>query len=357
VTGRPRSSRSAITSSATLKDVALRAGVDTSTVSRVLREDPGQSVRDETRARILAVAAELGYRPHPLARALRTRRSDTIGLIIPTLQNIAFAETTHGIQAAAAAAGKVVLVLESDALIDGQHPGSLDETFSRLYADGRVDGLLIAFATIDDVTVSRLVGRRVPAILINRRTTGIQGSVVVDDTRGSFKAVTHLINLGHHRVGFVGFEEQTDTAVRRELGYRSAIEAAGLAVDDRFITRGPLSMEAGRAAVERVLRGPSTKRPTALFVSSLLESIGVLRGLRELGFRVPQDISVVGFNDHEVASYLEPPLTTVRMPNFKMGEEAVRLLLRTIDGGRRRDVIIQDDPQIVERGSTAPPSI
>jgi LacI family transcriptional regulator len=338
---------------ATLKDVARLAEVDPSTVSRVLRGDPRQMVRPATRERILAVATSLEYRPNALARGLRTRRTDTIGLIIPSLENVGFSEVTHGIQAAAASAGKLVVVIEAEALErSGTTP--LAEAYSRLITDGRVDGLIVAFATVDDQLVSRLSERGTPLVLVNRRTAGIHGSVVVDDEAGSDLAVAHLAALGHTQIGYVGIAAATDTASRRERGFREAMARVGLPVADGSLAAGPPTIAGGRHAAAMLLQRAG-EPPTGIFVASLQAAFGVLAELRARGVAVPGEMSVIAFNDHELAEHLHPPLTTVRMPNARMGEEAVRLLLEAIDGEDRRDEMIRDDPVVVVRQSTAPP--
>lgn len=339
----------------TLKDVARLAEVDSSTASRVLRGDPTQSVRPETRERIQTAAASLRYRPNVLARGLRTRRTDTIGLIIPSLENIGFADVTHGIQAAAARAGRLVLVLEAEAL---QRDGQGDETeasYARLCSDGRVDGLIVAFATLDDHLVTQLAELGTPLVLVNRRTAGIHGSVVVDDERGSAMAVEHLLGLGHREIGFVGLAAETDTARRREQGYRCALSEAGITIRPEWVVNAAPTLAGGRAAATRLLERCSSAFPGAVFAATLLGAIGVLAGLRDAGVGVPSEVSLIAFNDHEIAAHLEPPLTTVRMPNFRMGEEAVRLLLEAAHGGAARDLVIPDSPEIIVRSSTAPP--
>lgn len=341
---------------ANLKDVARLAEVDPSTVSRVLRGDPSQAVRPDTRQRILDAAQSLRYRPNALARGLRTRRTDTIGLIIPDVFNLGFADVTHGIQAAAAEAGRLVLLMEANGLRDdGDHTLRTEEEYAQLIGDGRVDGLIVAFATLDDRLVAHLAERDIPLVLVNRRTAGVHGSVVVDDERGSMMAIEHLLELGHRRMGFIGLAAETDTARRREQGYRAAMEQAGISVEPRWTVAGEPTMAGGRASVEQILAIPRDVRPSALFVASLLGTVGVLSGIRAEGLRVPDDISVIAFNDHELADHLDPALTTVWMPNLRMGQEAVRMLLAALDGEPVRDLMIDEPPRIVVRGSTAPP--
>lgn len=336
-----------------LRDVARLAEVDPSTVSRVLRGDPRQAVRNDTRERILDAARALQYRPNALARGLRTRRTDTIGLIIPSLDNVGFSEVLHGIQAAAAEAGKLVIVVEANAL--RRIGGESDEHYARLISDGRVDGLIVAFATLDDQLVAQLAARALPLVLVNRRTVGIHGSVVVNDEVGSIKAVRHLIELGHQRIAFVGLDADTDTARRRERGYRRAMEQGGLEVANAWVVKAPPTEEGGRDAIARLLAVPSNDRPTGIFAASLLEAMGVLAGIREAELQIPGDISLIAFNDHPLAAHMSPPLTTVRMANFRMGHEAVRMLLGAVDGEPVEDRMIQDEPVVVVRASTGPP--
>jgi LacI family transcriptional regulator len=338
---------------ATLKDVARLAEVDPSTVSRVLRGDPSQAVRPETRDRILAASASLSYRANALARGLRTRRTDTLGLVIPSLENVGFSEVTHGIQSAAADAGRLVVVVEAEALERAGEGSARGEPYSRLITDGRVDGLIVAFATLDDHLVMQLADRGIPLVLVNRRTVGVHGSVVVDDEHGSALAVAHLVELHHRRIGYVGLAAETDTARRREHGFRGAMADAGLEVDPRWLVSGAPTLWGGQGAIQGLLARVGTDRPSALFVASLLGAIGVLSGLRAASIEVPEEMSVIAFNDHDLAAHLDPPLTTVRMPNFEMGAAAVGLLLEAIDGQGQRDLMIETPPEVIVRRSTA----
>ena len=336
---------------ANLKDVARRAGVDPSTASRVLRDDPGQQVRPETRQRILDAARELRYRPNALARGLRTHRTDTLGLIVPSLDDLGFADVTHGIQAAAAAAGKLVMVVEADAVA-----GSTHGIYERLIGDGRLDGLMVAFASVDNDLVEQQGEREIPVVLVNGRTAGVQGSVVVDDERGSRMAVQHLVGLGHRRIGYLGLAADTDTARRRLRGYGAGMTEAGIRIDPRWLAAGPATEDGGRAAMTTVLRANPGNPPTAFFVASLMSAIGALAAAADAGLRVPSDISLVTFDDHPFAAHTAPPLTTVRMPNFRMGQEAVRMLLGAFAGEPVRDLAIDDAPEVIVRASTARPS-
>ena len=336
----------------TLKDVAKMAGVDASTASRVLRDDPVQFVKPDTRARIQEAARTLQYRPNVLARGLRTRRTDAIGFIIPNLDNVGLSDVTHGIQSEAAATGRMVLVVEADSL--ATDTGRLHEVYQRLLSDQLVDGLIAAFATLDDHFVSSLAERCIPMVLVNRRTSGVHGSVVVNDQRGIEAAVNHLVALGHQHIGYVGLSAQTDTAHRRSIGFRDAIQAAGIPAEAAPVTASPPTVTGGRAGFADLFRNQAPA-PTAVVAASLQGAIGVLAEAKANGIRVPGQLSVIAFNDHELAGYLDPPLTTIRMPNFRMGQAAVQMMVSALDGEPVRDLMINDPPEVILRQSTSPP--
>jgi LacI family transcriptional regulator len=339
---------------ANLKDVARLAEVDPSTASRVLRGDPAQHVRPETRQRILDAARHLEYRPNALARSLRTRRTGTIGLVIPSLDNVGFADVTHGIQIGAARAGMLLLVVEEQAL-GGGGDGRSEVVYERLVGDGLVDGLIVAFATLQDRHLARLAERGIPLVLVNRRTLGLSGSVVVDDQAGARLAVEHLAGQGHSRIGYLGLAADTDTAQRRRDGYRDGLAAAGRGALPTLEESTSPTVEGGFEGIGRLLDRTPDDPPTAIFVASLMSALGVRSGLIGRGMRIPEDVSVVAFNDHPIAEHISPPLTTIRMPNLEMGEAAVHMLEGAIAGMPVGDVMISQPPQVIVRGSTAPP--
>jgi LacI family transcriptional regulator len=346
----------------TLRDVARLANVDTSTASRVLRDDPNQGVRDETRDRILDAARVLHYRANAVAQSLRTRRTDTVAVIVPSLDNPGFVDVIRGIQAEAAAAGKLVLLVEADAAAgaDGALAGR-EELFARLVLDGRADGLIAAFSTLEPKLVARISASGLPLVLVNRRLAGVPGSVAVDDVRAARLAVQHLVDLGHTRIGFVGFSEiakrlGVESAGLREQGFREAISAAGLRVDPRWTADAEPSKAGGQLAVGEILAAsPREACPTAVFCTSLLSAVGALAAFRERGIAVPGEMSVVAFNDHEIANDTAPPLTTVRLPTMEMGREALRMVMRAADGVLPTHEIVEGPIEVIPRVSTASP--
>jgi LacI family transcriptional regulator len=343
---------------ATIRDVAKLAGVDTSTVSRVLRDDPKQLVRPETRERIQTAARLLRYRANAVGRSLRTRQTDAFAVVVPALDNPGFVEVIRGIQLEAVRQGKTVMLVEAPAVeIEGETLERSQELLSGLVLDGRVDGLIAAFATVDDQLVTALSERGVPLVLVNRRMPAVHGSVAVDDEAGAALAARHLIELGHTEIGYVGFEPETDTSRRRERGYRTAMQSADLTVNPGWIARGRASKAGGHAATEAILSSGVDGRPTALVVSNLIGALGALQAARELRVRVPDEISIVAFNDHDVADDTNPALTTVRMPNIEMGRCAMELIVKAAGGVAVADIMLQEPPRLVQRASTTvPPS-
>jgi LacI family transcriptional regulator, galactose operon repressor len=318
-----------------LRDVAAAAGVDASVASRVLNGDARLSVRNETRDRVLEAAARLNYRPNRAARALKTARAMAVGMVVPDLANPAFALIALGAEKRAHAAGYTLM------LARGSIPASLADL------QGRVDGLLVAAATSETVYRRPLFGG-IPAILVNREEPGEIASVIVDDEAGAALAIRHLLELGHRRIAHV-------TGRRRLRGYAAALRAGGVEALPEWVAEASYDEAAGHLAAARLLR--VRPRPTALFAANIRIAIGTLSAVRRARLRVPEDVSVIGFDDTPLASYLDPPLTTVRMPLEELGSVAAESLLREIGGRRAESVMVDIPPELVVRGSAAPPPL
>ncbi len=323
-----------------LRDVAAAAGVDASVVSRVLSGDARLSIRPETRERVLAAAARLDYRPNTAARTLKTARTMAIGMIVPDLANVNYATIAQGAEEAATTAGYVLLVAH----------GSASDRLPDLH--GRIDGLLVGMATSETPRHGEF-GGGVPALLVNRREPCGIPSVTVDDEAGGTLAVSHLLSLGHRRIAHVAGPQNADTARRRLRGYTAALESAGVRPEPGWIAETTFDEAGGHVAATRLLR--LEPRPTALFVGNVRAAIGALAAARRLGLRVPDELSVVGFHDAPFAAYLDPALTTVRMPLEEMGRQAVDSLLALLGGRSVDDTMVATPPELVVRASSAPP--
>jgi DNA-binding LacI/PurR family transcriptional regulator len=330
---------------ARLEDVARAAGVSKSTVSRVLSGDATLSVRDETRERVRALAQELGYRPHPVARALATPATGALALLVPTLSNPAYVEIIRGAYRRARERGYVLLCAED---FEDQEA---DEAFTELVDGGRVDGLLIASARPENRLLDALERHRVPHVFVNRSVPGARANVTLDVARASRVAYEHLAGLGHTAIGHVAGPRDVQSARGREEAFVVAAAEHGHA--EPPVAHGAFTPSGGTTAGEYLL----TQHPglTAVFTSSLAQAIGLLHAARTLGRAVPADLSVIAYDELPVAAYLAPPLTTVSMPLGELGAAAVDALVELLDGGAPSSRVLGSEPVLVERESTAPP--
>ena len=333
----------------TLKGVAGHAGVSVATAARVLQRDPNLSVRPETRARVLASAAALGYRPNRLASGLRTRRTGAIAVVLPDPQNLAWSEVLRGIEQAAAEREYVVVVADA-------HGPTLDpQQLSRFVLEGRMDGLLVAFATVVDELVAQIAGRGLPLLPINSRSNNVDGSVTMDDETGSRLAVDHLVALGHRKIGFLAGRADTDVGRRREAGYRAAMATHGLAVDPAWVASGDYTERTAREVALGLLALPTPVRPTALFAVNLPSALGIRAAARDCGMRIPDDLSLVTMDDHAILEHTDPALTSIHLPMDEMGVLGARMLLDVIEGQPLRHEVTSTPPRLVVRRSTAAP--
>ena len=331
----------------TLKDVAARADVSIATVARVLRRDPTLVVRPATRERVLAAASSLSYRPHGLARALRTGRSGTLALFLPDPQNLMWNPVVRGIERACAEHGYLLVIADAHgAVLD---PAQLE----RLVLERRIDGLLVAFATVVDELVAQIAGRGLPLLPINSRSENVAGSVTMDDEAGSRLAIEHLVALGHRRIAYLGGRRDTDVGRRREAGVRAALASAGLPVEGHWIVEGDFSERTAARLTAALLEGG---RPTALYTVNLRSALAARQVLVDAGIRIPEDISLITMDDHLVLDHTAPALTSIRMPMEEMGALGARMLIGAMDGAPIRHVRTETAPVLVRRASTAGPA-
>jgi LacI family transcriptional regulator len=336
----------------TLKDVARRAGVSVSLVSRVLNEDPAVRVRQETRERIKELAQQMDYRANHAGRALRLSRTGAIALLVPDVHNAVFAELLRGVEDGADEAGDIVLLGRAERV------DSSGEVLRRLVGEGRVDGCLLQRDDhLDAEALRQLMRHDVPVVLVNGtapRGSAARASVSLDDAAGARLATQHLIGLGHSRIGMISGLRTSGTARRREEGFRNALHAAGLRASAGWTPKLGYSPEEGRRALTEIMS--ARRGPTAVLVANINAAFGVLGAAAELGIRVPGELSVIAIHDDWVAGYTSPPLTTVRMPLYEMGRQAVRVLMDVLDDKKPTELVITDPPpELVLRSTTAPP--
>lgn len=334
----------------TLKDVAADAGVSVATAARVLNGDPQLRVRPATRERVLAAADALAYRPNRVASGLRTRRTGTIALVLPDPQNLAWGETLRGVERAAAERGYVVVVADA-------HGPTLDaRQLTQFVLEGRMDGLLVAFATVVDELVAQIASRGLPLVPINSRSAIVDGSVTMDDAQASRLAVAHLVELGHRRIGFLAGRADTDVGRRRESGYREAMASHGLAVDPGWVIPGDYTERQAAISAHAALASPKDDRPSAVFAVNLPSALGLRAAARAQGLRIPDDLSIVTMDDHPILEHTDPPLTAVRLPMAEMGTLGARMLIDAVGGSPVAHIRTSLPPILVVRRSTAPPA-
>jgi LacI family transcriptional regulator len=306
--------------SPTLEQIAALAGVSRSTVSRVVNDHP--SVDPDTRERVLRVIREQDYHPNGAARALASRRSHIIGLVIPQAMGAVFSDPYFPIliQGVSAACE------ERDYYMLLSFPASETDTLTRIVRGAHLDGLVVATSLMDNTQIGHLARSGTPFVLVGRSTyEGEVTTVDVDNVRGAAMAVQHLLRLGYREVATITGPLSLTSAVDRHDGYLAAMRAARVEPPDTFLQEGDWSEYSGGRAMETLLR--LRRRPEAVFVASDSMAIGALKVIRSAGLRVPDDIALVGFDDIPLASSLEPPLTTVRQSIYRLGHTAASVLL------------------------------
>jgi LacI family transcriptional regulator len=330
---------------ATLRDVAAAARVHPATASRALNPETRLLVSEETARRVTAAAAKLGYRPNPVARSLRTRRSNTVGVLIPDLNNPLFPPIVRGLEDKLAAAGYVALIGNTDA-----DAGRERVIFEQMRAR-HVDGFVLATATLHDRLLAEAAAAELPVVLMNRLSQDYSfPSVSVDNEQGARMAVTHLAKLGHTRIAHIAGPQEASTGMARLRGFRDGMTSNGLEVDEDLIAyAGRYTVEEGaRCCGELLARGGFT----ALAAANDMLAVGCYAALDEKALLCPDDLSIIGFNDMPFIDRLRPPLTTVRFPHYQLGTEAAQLLLERISGGEGPVKILYLAPELVVRGST-----
>ena len=335
-------------SGSSLHDVAQRAGVSTATVSRALRGLP--VVSEPTRTRIVAIAEELGYVVSPSASRLASGRTHTLGVVVPYVNRWFFGQVIVGVEQELRASGYDLLLYNL-----GDDAGR-DRFFHEMPLRRRVDAVLVLSLPLSDAEVARLRALRVPVGLVGASVDGF-ACVHIDDVAGAGTAVRHLVNLGHREIALISGGDDVPmhftTPVDRRRGYLNALDTAGIGYDPELEAAGDFTVAGGQRAMSDLLS--RSRRPTAVFALSDEMAFGAMRTLRMSGLRVPEDISVIGFDDHDMSDLLD--LTTVAQPVVEQGTAVARLLLDQLSAG------VPSSPRhpfslptrLVVRRSTAPP--
>ncbi len=313
------------------------------TVSRVLNNLP--NVRPEVRERVLEAVQALHYHPSRTARRLRAKRSSVIGLIIPDIQNPFFTSVARGIEDAAHRRDYSVVLCNSDENADKE----------RLYVEvmcaESVAGVILATTSDGSPSVSLLMDCGIPFAAVDRTIAGADvDTVLVSNTEAVLDAVSHLLDLGHRRIGYISLPLNLTVGSERHTGYWQAYERRGLTVAPELIRIGDAHQASGyRCALELLSLAPPI---TALFVANNLMTLGALDAIHECGARVPDQLSLIGFDDMPLAAYLQPPLTTVAQPTYQLGQKAAELLFDRIERPDKPVEVVRLKTSLVVRRST-----
>jgi LacI family repressor for deo operon, udp, cdd, tsx, nupC, and nupG len=334
---------------AKIADVAQLAGVSVATVSRTLARP--EVVTEETRTRVLAAVRDTGYTPNISARNLRVRKTMVVLVAVPDIANPFFAEVLQGIDDTLSAAGYGLII----ANLAG--PPEKEARYVDLVCAGQADGVLLLCGHVMRSAARDLLDAHVPLVAACEQIPGESfPQVTIDNVLAAREAVRHLIALGHPSIAYLGGPKSNILERQRLEGYREALGGAGLAVDDGLILPGDFTFRTGVEAGRALLARPPERRPTALFAANDEMAIGLIKTVHAAGLRVPQDLSVVGFDGIAYADYCEPTLTTVLQPRRDLGATAAAELIALMTTGRqaaRKE--IQLPAALILRDSTCPP--
>lgn len=322
-------------------DVAVRAKVSIATVSRVINNSP-HKVNQVTKDRVLSAIRELDYRPNALAKALLSKKTMSVGIIIPDISNPYYTEIVRGIQDISDQYRYGVILLNTDR--------NQERIIRHIYflREKAVDGIIFSGGIIHgDKVLSALKPLKERVVVIGRHPVDFP-AVVIDNIGGAEKATEHLLALNHRNIGFIGGPEKSTSARDRLTGYRHALTQRGLPFDKNLIRKGDLTYNSGYLLARDLLE---KERPTAIFADNDLMALGAIRAARESGQRVPEDLAVVGFDNIPLSAYSDPSLTTVEIPMYQVGRAALEMLLNVID---RKDTeqFRWFNTRLIIRGST-----
>jgi len=326
-----------------MKDVAQLAGVSIQTVSAVVNDKP--DISDETRARVLAAVKELNYQPDLVARSLRTRETKTIALVVSNIASIAIATMAKAAEAHAYSLGYRLILYNTD------NDPERETNYFKAAAQQRVDGVVFIAAMGQLGQLDILETARIPAVAIDRIPDDYNGpAVMLDNLKAGRLAGEHLLDLGHRHIAHIGGPKGIRLARERLAGFQQALEARGVELSSYHIEDGVFSCQHGYTAMQRLLA--RQRQPTAVFAANDLMAIGAMRAVSEAGLCVPDDISIVGVDDIEVAAFQSPPLTTVHQRCAELATLGVQQLFDILAGKELAQTQIIIDPTLIVRQST-----
>ena len=328
---------------ATMKDVALKAKVSTATVSRALMNP--DKVSQATRNRVEKAAREVGYLPQPMGRNVKRNESRTILVIVPDICDPFFSEIIRGIEVTAANHGYLVLIG------DCAHQNQQEKTFIDLIITKQIDGMLLLGSRLPFDASIEEQRNLPPMVMANEFAPELElPAVHIDSLTAAFDAVNYLYEQGHKRIGCIAGPEEMPLCHYRLQGYVQALRRCGIMVDPQYIARGDFTFEAGSKAMQQLLDLPQP--PTAVFCHSDVMALGALSQAKRQGLKVPEDLSIIGFDNIDLTQFCDPPLTTIAQPRYEIGREAMLLLLDQMQGQHVGSGSRLMDCELIIRGST-----
>ena len=307
----------------TIHDIAQKLNISASTVSRALKDNP--LISETTREKIKKAAIEMGYRPNVMAANLRTRRTNTIGVIVPLINRHFFSSVISGIEDVAYKQGFAVTISQSN---DNQEKES---TIAHTLFSNRVDGLILSIGmeTQSYDHLKLFSERNIPLVFFDRIVEEIPAhKIVIDDFGGAYRATQHLIEQDRKKVAHIGGPLNLQIYAKREAGYRQAISDAGLQINEDLILHNSLTREDGLNAIKRILQ--TKERPDAIFCANDTTALSAIIHLKEKGIKIPENIAIVGFSNEPFSELVTPSISTIKQPGFEMGQKAAELLIKQI---------------------------
>ena len=318
----------------TIRDVAELAGVHPSTVSRVINDD--SRISEKTKNKVLLIIKKLGYTPNAIARGLKTKRTHTLGMLIPDITNPFFAEIARGVEDAANKNNFNVILCNTDDKL------KKERTYLEILRGKRVDGLILGTAHIKDKSILELEKKKFPYILVSRNIEGLdKNCVIVDDVAGGIMVTEYLIKLGYRKIAHITGPLTVRAAINRLEGYKFALEKYQIEYHEELVEEGDFRIKGGYQAMKKFLELPEP--PTAIFAANDLLALGAIQAIQKKKYHIPEDFCIIGFDDIRLASFVYPPLTTIRQPMLEMGALAVKMLLRIIEEGEfnQRKIVLK----------------
>lgn len=306
----------------TVLDVAKLAGVAPITVSRVINNAGYISL--ETKEKVEAAIQELGYVPNTIARGLRSKRTNTLALVVADITNPYFTSMARGVEDVAGSNGYTVIYCNTD------ESEAKEDRYANILVQRQVDGVLLVPACGNARTVRYMDGNNISVVVLDRRISEKETNLVCSDSENGARELTDLlVKLGHQKIAIITGPDNVSTATDRVVGYRQALQNAGLSENEQ-VYYGGFNQQTGYESTKIAMR--SSKKPTAIFAANNFILIGVVKALRELNLRVPEDVSVVGFDDFPESMLIEPFFTVAIQPAYEMGQKAAELLIKLING-------------------------